>query len=196
MINKLLSYYTKIIQPYFEKHLQPNVYYHNFEHVYTVAKRALFLYQNEISTQKESDIHAIIIASLFHDIGYDPNKNDFDNIETAIILFDNFKKENQDEMFSNFNITPLIHKLIRATEFPHSKIQDENKHHTKLQLIIQDADLTQAWETNRQLFFTNLEKESKYIVDPLFPPNHMLNTQTAKTTHEIYKKNPETFRYS
>lgn len=150
-----------------------NLPYHNFQHLLTVANRAVqgSRYYDLPHTVQQ----AIIIAGLCHDADYIVGEAESVNIPRAKCsaqqLCESFGVEEE--------ITAQVMTLIDATEFPHHVVKPLEEQ------IIQDADLMQNLEEDCTKFLKGLcqEKNDDTIADPAFPTVDGFNTQWAK---ELY----------
>ena len=150
-----------------------NLPYHNFQHLLTVANRAVqgARYYNLSHTVQK----ALIIAGLCHDADYIVGEAESVNIPRA--------KRSAQQLCENFGIkkeiTTQVMTLIDATEFPHYAVK------TIEEQVIQDADLMQNLEEDCAKFLKGLcqEKNDDTIADPAFPTVAGFNTQWAK---ELY----------
>lgn len=165
----LKSNEIKEIEEYFKKNQNESVFYHDWNHVKSVASRAIEIAES-FDNISEEDLRLLEIASYFHDIGYDvSNLNDQRNIDRAIELLEKFNKiDLSDEDFRSIKI------LIQATKYPHDGYSN------RLCQIIQDADLTQSWSDDKDVISANLINEGKPFSERDFPIIEDLNTEYAR----------------
>lgn len=119
--------------------------YHNLNHLLTVLKYSDMIAHGEgVYFDQRTSLH---LAALFHDVNHSGGKlKDFENIENAINSFVEFTNMymdlyNKDDV----RIHDEVINLIRVTEYPYVK---PNSSLTKMEKIIRDADLMQAFEYN------------------------------------------------
>lgn len=150
--------------------------YHNFDHAVSVCKRVVLL-----SSAYNVDLKELLLAALFHDVGYSIEKEDRENVERAVQIFRNYTKS-QPELYCKIDD---VCKYIFDTEFPHKKHVISLGSH-----MLQDADLTQVWDDDLSLLDALKEeyklKNVNIEVSPNFPPLDMLNTSVAKSVHGAY----------
>lgn len=157
--------------------------YHNFDHVYSTGQRALYLLSLLEDNKSKMFEEELFLSCLFHDLGYSlESKSDYENISKAIELY---KVYAQEKVHSK-EVQDLVIKLIKATEFPHKK-----SNLSTLEYIIQDADVTQVWEENNNVFLDGLRKEYEIRnltipVTKTFPDIEMLNLKVSKEIHKKY----------
>ena len=121
-----------------------------------------------------------------HDIGYDVNAiSDVDNVERSVGIF----KKNANKLLCDISNeeVELVASLIRATKYPHE--QPNNL----LESIIQDADLTQCWDSKSSSIAQRLMAEGKEVAELFFPEITLLNTDFAKNkTVDVIKEQKKT----
>lgn len=144
------------------KNLSAGLPYHGSAHAVTVALRAaedagdVWL--------SESEIRALVLAGLCHDANYVVGDAEADNIARAVLFARNH--------ISDEPVADRVASLIRATHFPHAHPGGE------AEAIIQDADLLQCCEPDRDRFLAALEAEGVPASDD-FPGVGMLNTDAG-----------------
>ena len=157
------------IEKYFKNHQSKSVFYHDWQHVKSVAARAIEIARS-FQDISDEDLKLLEIASYFHDIGYDvSNMDDQRNIDRAIELFERFDKIDLSDEDSR-----SIKRLIQATKYPHDGYSN------RLCQIIQDADLTQSWSDDKDVINANLINEGKSFSERDFPTIEDLNTEYAR----------------
>jgi hypothetical protein len=142
--------------------------YHNTQHLFTVAIRcaeAADFYHLDRQSRRE-----IVLAALFHDFDHPLNTSDAENIERAI---DGWRKVGAAYLIDVDNNE--VERMIRATEFPHREAWD------LMEEIIQDADLMQGIEPDREVFYAGLSAESGNSVD-IESTRSFLRSQHVNTT--------------
>lgn len=159
----------KEIEEYFKKNQNESVFYHDWQHVKSVASRAIEIARS-FQNISDEDLKLLEIASYFHDIGYDvSNLDDQQNIDKAIELFERFDKIDLSDEESR-----LIKRLIQATKYPHDGYSN------RLCQIIQDADLTQSWSDDQDVISANLINEGKSVSKEDFLAIEDLNAEYAR----------------
>ena len=176
--NKIFHIDKNSIKQFFLKYKNHDVYYHNWSHVESTAKRALLLAEEE-GIKDSLDLFILELSCYFHDIGYSVSKSESDNIKTATKLFLKYAKFSYD---LSDEIKDKVVSLIEATKYPHSFAK------SLLEGIIQDADLTQCWDWDTYDILQSLKAERKNInYNLLFPENSDLNTNSAKKRQKEHR---------
>ncbi|WP_304130105.1 HD domain-containing protein [Ignavibacterium album] len=185
MNNSLITKSEKYVEAVLSERCPQNYRYHNFSHIKKVVDAAIIISENENINENEKEI--VILACLFHDIGY---IDICDGHETQSCNYArNFlKKENYPE-----TKIQQIESCILATKIPQ---QPKNK----LEMIVCDADLHHLGsddylevgnnlryeiEFSHKINFTNegwLEKTIK------FNKSHSYFTDYAKRVYGIKKE--------
>ena len=169
--DQLLNIDKDSIKQFFMKYENSGIHYHNWQHVESVAKRALFLAKEE-DVIDITDLFVLELACYFHDIGYDTSKDESENIANAVNLFSKYA---ENEYRLPEDLKNRVRSLIEATQYPHEEAK------TTLEAIIQDANLTQCWDHDPYDILKYLKAEGREInYDLLFPEINDLNTNTAK----------------
>lgn len=170
-----------IIQKIFMSNYDSRAVYHNWFHVSTVSSRALEISENE-GEFTERELLLLSLACYMHDIGYDINADsDVDNVENSVKIF----KKNANKLLCDISNeeVELVASLIRATKYPHEEPNN------LLESIIQDADLTQCWDSKPMSNVQCLIAEGKDVADVFFPEITLLNTDFAKNkTVDVLKE--------
>lgn len=161
-----------IVQKIFMSNYDSRAEYHDWFHVSTVSSRALEIAVNE-GDFTERELLLLSLACYMHDIGYDVNAiSDIDNVERSVKIF----KKNANKLLCDISSeeVELVASLIRATKYPHEKPNN------LLESIIQDADLTQCWDSKPSYIAQCLMAEGKEVTDLFSPETTLLNTTFAK----------------
>ena len=175
--NKLFSLDRDSIKQFFLKYKNSDVYYHNWFHVESTAKRALIIAKEE-GVEDSLDLFVLEVACYFHDIGYNISKSESENINTATKLFLKYAKLSS----LSEEVIDSIVSLIEVTKYPLSKAK------STLEGIIQDADLTQCWDLDTYDILQSLKAERKEInYNLLFPEISDLNTSSAKRRQKEHR---------
>ena len=173
------------IQKIFMSNYDSRAKYHDWFHVSTVSSRALEIAVNE-GDFTERELLLLSLACYMHDIGYDINAiSDVDNVERSVGIF----KKNANKLLRDISNekVELVVSLIRATKYPHE--QPNNL----LESIIQDADLTQCWDSKSSSIAQRLMAEGKEVAELFFPEITLLNTDFAKNkTVDVIKEQKKT----
>lgn len=122
-----------------------NRLYHGIMHIYRMISYVIFYYEDKyISTE-------LLVGILFHDIVYDPTKNN--NEEQSVELFKEFISD-----YENIDIDKRkVERLILATKDHFKYIHDPE---FDVRLIIK-LDIIEPFENNRFMLLNN-EKEIRY----------------------------------
>jgi len=149
--------------------------YHNFQHLLTVALRAVE--GGQYYNLELEQIQSLAIAGLSHDAMYVIGETEEVNIGEAVKFSRFLCQENSVKE----SIVKIVERLIRSTEFPHHEVSELSEK------IIQDADLMQSLEEDCEKFLNGLciEKNDPQIADPRFPGIDGFNTIWAK---QVYSK--------
>ena len=170
-----------IIHKTFMSNYDSRAVYHNWFHVSTVSGRALEIAVNE-GDFTERELLLLSLACYMHDIGYDINADsDVDNVENSVKIF----KKNANKLLCGISDeeVELVASLIRATKYPHEEPTN------LLESIIQDADLTQCWDSKPSSIAQRLMAEGKEVEELFFPEITLLNTDFAKNkTVDVIKE--------
>ena len=161
-----------IVQKIFMSNYDSRAEYHNWFHVSTVSSRALEIAVNE-GDFTDRELLLLSLACYMHDIGYNVNtSSDIDNVERSVNIF----KKNANKLLCDISNeeVELVVSLIRATKYPHEKPNN------LLESIIQDADITQCWDSKPSFNAQCLMAEGKEVTDLFFPETTLLNTTFAK----------------
>lgn len=119
--------------------------YHNLNHLLTVLKYSDMIAHGElVYFDQRTSLH---LAALFHDVNHSGGKlKDSENIDNAVKSFMEFANMYMDLYDKDdVRIYDEVIDLIKVTEYPYVKA---NSTLTKLEKIIRDADLMQAFEYN------------------------------------------------
>lgn len=174
-----------IIQKTFMSNYDSRAVYHNWFHVSTVSSRALEIAENE-GDFTERELLLLSLACYMHDIGYDINADsDVDNVESSVKIF----KKNANKLLCGISDeeVELVSSLIRATKYPHEEPTN------LLESIIQDADLTQCWDSKSSSIAQLLMAEGKEVTNLFFSEVTLLNTDFAKNkTADVIKEQKKT----
>lgn len=174
--------------------------YHNNQHIFDVALKTRDLARAE-QVDDTTHVHVVILAALFHDIGYQAGEHpDSENIKKAIELWEEYVFEQHEKyVHSQYNdvLRYLVREYIKVTEFPHH--DDVNKYLNKTLVgAIRDADLLSSTHSpDRLSFLAGLKYESnKYAgCNPEFPPVEWLHTETGKEAQRRYLANDPSSTY-
>lgn len=160
------------VQKIFMSNYDRRAEYHDWFHVSTVSSRALEIAVNE-GDFTEREILLLSLACYMHDIGYDVNAiSNVYNVERSVEIF----KKNANKLLCDISNdeVELVASLIRATKYPHERPNN------LLESIIQDADLTQCWDSKPSYIAQCLMAEGKEVTDFFSPETTLLNTDFAK----------------
>lgn len=168
--------------------------YHNNQHIFDVALKTRDIAHAE-QVDDTTHVHAVILAALFHDIGYQAGEHpDSENIQEATRLWDEYMYgQHGAYVHPQYNniLRHLVREYIKVTEFPH---QENTPKYLNPTLVgaIRDADLLSSTHSpDRLSFLAGLKYESnKYAgCNPEFPPVEWLHTETGKEAHRRYLNN-------
>ena len=145
--------------------------YHGTQHLFTVAIRCAEAGNLYDLTQRER--RELVLAGLFHDYGHPLYADDRANIEVAVKGWNRIGVP-----YSTDVDNTEVERLIRASVFPHSEPKDIRE------AIIQDADLMQSLEPDRERFYEGLSAESGRETDDAttsdFLSSQEIHTEWAK----------------
>ncbi len=165
-------YATKNLWYYYEKLLRaPNAYhgYHNFRHMCHVTCE---MYDAAIhyGVDKETFL-VLLLAGIFHDMGHtgEGKHPDIVNINIALYYAENDLLPEHQYLF------PRIATFIKATQFPHASLpEDEEK---ELLLAMRDADMSQSlfvvWQ--QQVLFGMGQEQHKTMEEMLKGQEYFLH---------------------
>lgn len=108
---KLVENSSNFIESYYN---QDNRYYHNLIHLEDMCKNMIKYFDRiDFKTNLDSDTLklSLILATYFHDIIYETDKNERTNINLSLSLFDKFAKENEIDS----EIISIVKTLIKST---------------------------------------------------------------------------------
>ena len=144
MQNDIIGLAEKHVKNFFDEKVSSDFTYHNLKHTFNVVEAARKL-ANEANLEEE-EIEVLVLASLFHDIGFgiDPGNHEHQSTQLAR----SFLEEH------NYNPTKidLIINCILATK-------KGWKGKDKLCCLMKDADLSGLAAPNYNLRAENLRKE-------------------------------------
>lgn len=126
--------------------------YHGTQHLYTVALRCFE--GGQVHGYSEKNLRELTLAGLFHDYAHPLHTDDEVNLSEAVKGW--YKLG---EPYGVDASSGTIERLIWATKFPHSHPVD------MLEAIIQDADMMQSLEPDREVFYQGLSMESGKAMD-------------------------------
>lgn len=142
--------------------------YHGAAHGVTVALRAVeAAIEAGLSDADQADL---LLAGIHHDLSYVVGVGESVNITRAIISSGAFIRDPGQ--------ATRVAALIRSTQFPHVTPRSESE------AILQDADLLQCLEPDRDRWLAALEEETGRPSAPDFPGIDALNTERARERYE------------
>lgn len=153
----LLTRVERFVEDRLKNRLSNKMYFHNFEHTLLVVEGVQLI--GRAVGLNDDECFLLILAAFLHDVGYTEkyvgHEEESANIAAEFLTENGLEPEKIE----------VVKGCIKATKFPQ---QPENK----LQMVICDADfyhfalrdyqdyadrLKAEWETNLNLFYTNLE---------------------------------------
>jgi len=181
--------YDEVIRRYSE----PHRHFHTVEHLndvlkQLVLKRSQLLSDNKRSQRSSDNYVSMLIAAIFHDIVYDPQRRD--NEEKSIEFLD-FSTSILDES-EYYEIKENAKKIILATK-THDKIHELIYSFNKIDCSILDRSLPELlkWEEqiHKEYEFTGSEyKERRLKFLKLSIPEHMGNVNNLNKLIEYVEK--------
>lgn len=144
--------------------------YHGNQHLMAVAN--LCVPGAIIHGGKLEDIQALFLAGLFHDCDYTVGATETENIANAV----SFARRTVDRL--NPKLTDNVINFIRATEFPHHSPA------SKMEEVIQDADLLMISQPDAEQFLIGLSLETGDSLTRDFPGRKVLHTDWAKNIYD------------
>lgn len=184
MNKELITKSEKYVESVLSARCPQNYRYHNFHHIKKVVDAAIIISENENINDSEKEI--IILACLFHDIGY-IDICEGHEVRSCVYAREFLSKENYPELKIR-----QIESCILATKIPQSP-------KNKLEMIVCDADLHHLGsedflevgnnlryeiEFSHQISFTNESWLEKTIS---FNKSHSYFTDYAKRLYGLKK---------
>jgi predicted metal-dependent HD superfamily phosphohydrolase len=157
IIKKSEEYVRKVLSERCPVHFK----YHNFYHVQKVVEAAIQISEHENVNDEEKEI--IILASLFHDIGYIDLCEGHEEVSCSyadeFLLKENYPKSRIEK----------VNSCILATKIPQ---QPKNK----IEMIVCDADLHHLGSEDFFEVGNNLRSEIEYTIKKQFTDSSWLET--------------------
>ena len=133
--------------------------YHNPAHMWSVAERCL---NNPLTASfPKNEIICLLLAALYHDAGYDKDKTETENLDTAVFVFG----QSSAYYLLDYADNKLIRDLIYATDNRKiGKLGSEEEYKT-LKSILKDADVCQTLGKDGEQWRDLLSEEMGVDID-------------------------------